>query len=71
MLPGEGEHPLDHHVVERDRLDERRSPRAARQVVHPALQHLVEELVELGVDVLARLGEPALGESASSTPTSS
>ena len=61
VLPGEGEHPLDDHVVERDRLHQQLEVlRAARQAVHAALQHLVEELVELGVHVLARLGEPAL-----------
>ena len=59
--PGEGQHPLDDHVVERDRLDQRLEVLGlAREVVDAALQHLVEELVELGVHVLARLGEAAL-----------
>ena len=37
-----------------------RSSGITREGVDAALQHLVEELVELGVHVLARLGEPAL-----------
>src|SRR5688572_26685406 len=61
VLAGESQHPLDDHVVERHRLDQALEVlRLARQMVDAALQHLVEELVELGVHVLARLGEAAL-----------
>jgi hypothetical protein len=61
VLAGEGEHPLEHHVVDRDRLDQRLEvlgPR--RQAIDAAVQRLVEELAELGVQVLARCREPRL-----------
>ena len=72
VLPGEGEHALDHHVVQRDRLDECLEVLGlAGEVVDAALQHLVEQLVELGVHVLAVSASRPWSESASSTPTSS
>ena len=61
VLAGEGEHPLDDHVVERDRLHQHLEVLGvAGEAVDPALEHLVEELVELGIYVLARLGQAAL-----------
>ena len=61
VLPRQGEHPLDDHVVERDRLDERLEVLGlAREPVDAALQHLVEQHVELRVQVLARLRQAVL-----------
>ena len=61
VLAGEGEHPLDDHVVERDRLDQRLEVLGlAGEVVDAALEHLVEELVELRVQVRARLRQAVL-----------
>src|SRR5829696_4980444 len=57
VLAGEGEHALDDHVVERDRLNQLLEiPGPASEMVHAPLQHLVEKLVELGVHVVVRLG---------------
>ena len=59
--PGQGEHSLDDHVVERHGLDQRHQVLGlAREVVDSALEHLVEQLVELRVDVRAGLGQPVL-----------
>ena len=56
VLAGEREHPLDHHVVDRDRLDERLEVlRLDGEPVDAPLQQLVEQHAELGVEVLARL----------------
>ena len=56
VLAGQGQHPLGDHVVDRDRLDERLAVLGLdRQAVDAAVQHLVEERVELGVEVLAGL----------------
>jgi hypothetical protein len=61
MLAGEGQNALDDHVVERDRLHERlQVVGTAGQPVDSALEHLVEELVEPGVDVHAGLRDPSL-----------
>ena len=72
MLAGQREHALGDHVVDRDRLDERLEVLGlAREPVDALVQQLVEELAELGVQVLGGLrpGGPA-SVSASSTPTS-
>jgi hypothetical protein len=61
VLSGEREHALDDHVVERDRLHQRLEVlRLARELVDAALQHVVEQVVELRVEVHARLLEPVL-----------
>ena len=71
VLAGERKHPLDHHVVDRDGLDQRLGVLGlAREPVDAPAQQLVEQLPELGVEVLAGLGEAPPRSSASSTPTS-
>jgi hypothetical protein len=58
VLAREGQHPFDDHVVDRHRLDERLEVIGGRrEPVHAALEQVVEQLVELGVEVLARLRE--------------
>ena len=58
MLARQRQHPLDHHVVQRDRLDEQLGVvRVHGQAVHPAVEHLVEQHVEVRREVVARLGE--------------
>ena len=53
VLAGEGEHPLDDHVVDRHELDRALEVLGlARQAVGAALELLVEEVVELRVEVL-------------------
>ena len=61
MLPGQGEHSLDHHVVKRHGLDQRLEVlRRPGEPVHAVVQQLVEERVELRVQVVARLRQPAV-----------
>ena len=58
VLPGEGQHSLDHHVVDRHRLDQRLGVlRLDREAIGPLLQHLVEETAEVLVEVLGGLLE--------------
>ena len=58
VLAGEGQHPLDHHVVERHRLDHRLGVlRFLRQPLGPRAEHLVEEPAEVVVQVLGGLTE--------------
>ena len=59
VLAREGEHALDDHVVERDRLDQRLEVLGlAREPVDARAEHLVEQRVEVRVQVRARLLEP-------------
>src|SRR3954453_7820338 len=60
VLAGQGEHSLDDHVVERDGLHQRLEVAGvAGELVDAGLEQVIEELVELGVEVRARLLETA------------
>ena len=62
VLPGEGQHPLDDHVVDRHGLDQRLGIlRFGGEAIGALLQHLVEEPAEVVIQVLRGLREH-LGE---------
>ncbi len=71
VLAGEREHALDHHVVDRDGLDQRLGVLGLlREPVDAPAQQLVEELAELGVEVGEVSARRPPRSSAWSTPTS-
>ena len=73
VLAGEGQCPLDDHVVERDRLDQGPGVLGVGgELVHAALQHHVEQLGEGLVQMLSRWprSRSAIPSVPSYTPTS-
>jgi hypothetical protein len=71
VLAGQRHHPLEDHVVDRDRLHERLEVlRLGGQAIDATVQRVVEQLAELRVQVVARRCKRASSPVASKTPTS-